>query len=723
MRVSVLIPLPLTGPYDYLVPEGMALTRGDFVAAPLMSRQVIGVVWQVHEQNTPPEGLDPAKLKKLIDRLDVPPLNDELMAFVDWVASYTMTPPGAVLRLVMRSTSALEPPRMQIAYVLSDTPPPRMTKARQRVLDILRDNLPRTAAELAQEAGTSSAVVKGLAQAGALSPVDRPADRPFPTPDPAFGGVELSPAQAAAAQRLIEAVDARQFSTVLLDGVPGSGKTETYFEAVAAALKQGKQALILLPEIALTVQFLDRFADRFGCRPAAWHSDLTSKERRRTWRAVAQGKVPVLVGARSALFLPFPDLGLIVVDEEHDPAFKQEEGVIYHARDMAVVRGSLGHFPVVLSTATPSLETVVNVAQGRYRHVVLPERHGPANMPQIDAVDMRQDGPERGRWLSPRVIEGLRKTLQSGEQGMLFLNRRGYAPLTLCRKCGHRMKSPDSSSWLVEHRLQNRLVCHHTGFSMAKPKTCPGCGAEDSLVGCGPGVERVAEEAADLFPDATVVIMSSDTVRGPAAVERIVEDMLAGNIDLLIGTQIVAKGYHFPRLTFVGVVDADLGLSGGDLRAAERTFQLLSQVAGRAGRESRPGRVLLQTFMPEHPVMAALIAGGRDGFLAAEAAAREDYALPPFGRLASIILSSRDPHAVEATGRALAKAAPVSEGVSVLGPAPAPFALLRGRHRHRLLVKAERQINLQAYLSAWLAQVKPPNNVRLAVDIDPYSFL
>ena len=723
MRVSVLIPLPLAGPYDYLVPDDLALSRGDFVDVPLGRREVRGVVWALHDSDMPDDGLDPAKLKYVIGKCYVPPLPEKLVDFVSWMAAYTVTAPGAVLRMVMRVPAALEPPKSLTAYIIDGPPPTRMTPARSGVLEVLSDGLPRTAAELAEEAGVTSSVVKGLAAAGTLKSVPRPADPPFPVPEADFAQVTLTDAQSDAASALIRKVSAASYSATLLNGVTGSGKTEVYFEAIAEALRQNKQALVLLPEIALTVQFLDRFESRFGCRPAEWHSDLSQRERRRTWRAVAEGKVRVLVGARSGLFLPFSELGLIVVDEEHEHAFKQEDGVIYHARDMAVVRASMGAFPIVLASATPSLETVVNVEQGRYSELKLPHRYGVAQLPTVTAIDMRVEQPDRGKWLSPVLVSALADTFAQKEQAMLFLNRRGYAPLTLCRACGHRMKSPHSSSWLVEHRFTGQLVCHQTGFSMPKPDVCPACGEKDSLVGCGPGVERVAEEALDLFPDICIQIMSSDTIRRPSDAEALIAAMHAGEIDLLVGTQMVAKGHHFPGLTLVGVVDADLGLSGGDLRGAERTFQILNQVAGRAGRAEKPGQVFLQTYMPEHDVMHALITGDRETFIHSEADARRELGLPPFGRLAGLIVSGPDERQVIGTGQALAQSAPLAEGVFVMGPTPAPYALIRGRHRHRLLVQADKGINIQSYLDAWLPQVKVPNNVRLTVDIDPYSFM
>jgi primosomal protein N' (replication factor Y) len=438
---------------------------------------------------------------------------------------------------------------------------------------------------------------------------------------------------------------------------------------------------------------------------------------------VADGGARLVVGARSALFLPFPELGLIVVDEEHDASYKQEEGVIYNARDMAVVRAKLAGVPAILVSATPSLETVVNCQRGRYRRLLLPERFAGASLPAITALDLRQFPPPPRRFLSPPLVAAIGETIKAGSQAMLYLNRRGYAPLTLCGTCGHRMRCPNCTAWLVEHRRQKNLLCHHCGHLQGMPHACPACATEGTLRACGPGVERLAEEIAADFPDARVAVMASDTIAGPAAAADMVHRIIAGQVDLIIGTQIVAKGHHFPRLALVGVVDADLGLAGGDLRAAERTFQLLTQVAGRAGRESRVGRAILQTFMPEHPVMQAIIANDAAGFIAAESEGRQAAAMPPFGRLAALIVSGADQEKAAATAQDLARRAPRQADVTVLGPAPAPLARLRGRYRFRLLLKAGRDTDVQAVLHAWLDPIRLPHAVRLAVDIDPYSFL
>jgi len=728
-RVSVLLPLPLAGAYDYSVPHDLNVAPGDFVAVPLGRRQLVGVVWGEGSGDV----VD-AKLKPIEEILPAPALPDELRRFVDWTANYTLSAPGAVLRMAMSVPDALVPMRALAGYALtdagraalssdsgakSDSP---LTKPRRRVLEAAADGA-ATASDLAERAACSAGVVKGLVAAGFLRPVDLPRRVTPPAPDFRRDGPALSPAQESAARELIEHVAQDAFSVTLLDGVTGSGKTEVYFAAIAACLARGKQALVLLPEIALSAQFLERFERRFGAPPALWHSELRHAQRRDTWREVAEGKAPVVVGARSALFLPFPDLGLIVVDEEQDGSYKQEDGVIYHARDMAVVRGSLAKRAVVLVSATPSLETLVNVEQGRYRRLHLPSRYGAAQLPEIRVVDMRRNQPERQRFLSPPLVKALAETLEAGEQAMLFLNRRGYAPLTLCRHCGHRLECPNCTAWLVEHRLLGQLQCHHCGHAEKLPALCPHCGEAHSFVPCGPGIERLSEEVALRFPKARLGVMASDTLTGPHAAEELIRAVEAHEIDVLIGTQVVAKGHHFPLLTLVGVVDADLGLEGGDLRAAERTYQLLHQVSGRAGRAERPGIVYIQTWMPEHDVMKALLADDRDRFFALEAESRKAHGMPPYGRLAALVISAPDDESADFTGRALARAAPHLPGVETLGPAPAPLRVLRGRHRRRFLVKARRDVNLQAVVRQWLARVKVPGNVRLQVDIDPYSFL
>ncbi|MCA1299886.1 primosomal protein N' [Stappia indica] len=720
--VRVLLPVAVAEPYTYRVPEGMAPGLGSIVRVPLGPREVIGVVWAV-DAAAP---VSPGRLKDLLHHYDqAPPLDDALRALIDWVANWTLASPGMVLRMVLRSEEALEPeaPVPGVRRIEAAPPPERLTAARKRVLDTMEDGFAWSKSGLAHAAGVSPSVIDGLIAHEVLEVVQMPAVPPVPAPDPDWAPPKLTAAQQVAADRLVTAARGG-FQTFLIDGVTGSGKTEVYFEAVAAALRAGRQALILIPEIALTSAFLERFERRFAARPAEWHSEISPKQRARVWRGVATGDVRVVVGARSALFLPFRELGLIVVDEEHDGAYKQDDRVPYNARDMAVVRGHLTGFPVILASATPSVESQVNAEAGRYQRLELPERALGANMPEIVAIDMRQDGPERGQWLAPALRRAIAEALADGAQSLLFLNRRGYAPLTLCRSCGHRFQCPNCSTWLIEHRFRGQLACHHCGHVEPSPDHCPSCGGTDSLVPCGPGVERIAEEAGDLFPDARVLVLSSDLPGGAERMKREMKVIEEGGADIVVGTQLVAKGHNFPLMRLVGVVDADLGLANGDPRAAERTFQLLAQVTGRAGRISGQGHGMLQTYAPEHPVIRALARDDRTAFYGAEIAARRAAHLPPFGRMAALIVSGPDKAVAATHARALALCAPHDPALTVLGPAEAALALVRGRHRFRLLAMTPRATDLQGLLREWLKRApKLRGSVRLQVDVDPQSFL
>lgn len=718
--VDVLVPLALDQPYSYAA-GNLAVAPGDLVRVPLGTRECTGVVWG--DNATPDPRLD-NRIREIAEKLDVPPLRDELRKLVDWIAAYTLSPRGMVLRMTLRMGDGLGPQRERVGVRLAGSPPERMTPARARVLALLADRLVRAKGEAAKQAGVSPGVVDGLIDEGTLETVVLPPEPVAREPDPDYFQPDLTAAQEAAAAALREAVRAKNFATFLLDGVTGSGKTEVYFEGVAEAIRLRRQILVLMPEIALTAQSLDRFSARFGVRPAEWHSEISPRKRARTWQGVAEGEVRVVAGARSALFLPFADLGLIIVDEEHDPAYKQEDGVRYHARDMAVVRAHIGKLPIVLASATPSVETEVNARKGRYRRLSLPQRFGGQALPAVEAIDLAREGPPRGRWIAPRLAEAVKVAIERKQQALLFLNRRGYAPLTLCRACGYRFSCPQCDAWLVDHRFKRQLVCHHCGFSTPHPAACPNCAAADSFVACGPGVERLAEEVATLFPEARTLVMSSDLLTGVETLREELKSIEEGRVDIVIGTQLVAKGHHFPRLNLVGVVDADLGLANGDPRAAERTFQLLSQVAGRAGREEGQGVGLIQTHQPEHPVMRALIAGDREAFYASEIDIRERLHYPPFGRLASLIVSASDRAAAESHARKLAAIAPRDERVRVLGPAEAPVSLLRGRHRFRLLIKAPRNFDLSGFVRDWLAAApKTTGDLKREIDIDPTSFL
>ncbi|THD37428.1 MAG: primosomal protein N' [Sphingomonas sp.] len=720
-RARVLVMNSALGPLDYRVPHGMEVEPGSLVVAPLGPRQLLGVVWEPERMPSDAEVGD-NRLRNLMGVLPVPPLTDAMRRLIEWTSDYYLAAPASVARMALPSTSALEGARTVTEYRATGNLPERLTPQRAQALERIgdRQGLVR---ELATIADVSDGVIRGLCKAGAIEAVEVDIDSPFPLPDPDHAVPKLSVEQQAAADALVAGVAAHDFQPTLLDGVTGSGKTEVYFEAIAAAIRAGRQTLVLLPEIALTEPFLQRFTARFGCEPVAWHSGLRQSQRRRAWRAIATGQALVTVGARSALFLPYSNLGLIVVDEAHETSFKQEEGVHYHARDVAVMRGKFEGVPVILATATPAIETRQQVEIGNYAELKLPGRYGAAEMPEIAAIDLLQNPPERGRWIAPTLIAAIDETLERGEQALLFLNRRGYAPLTLCRACGHRFQCPNCTAWMVEHRLVRRLSCHHCGHIMPTPHECPECHAEDSLVACGPGVERIADEAAALWPEASTAIVTSDTIWSPAKAAEFVNRMEAGEIDIVIGTQLVTKGYHFPNLTLVGVIDADLGLGGGDLRAAERTFQQIMQVAGRAGRGEKPGHVYIQTHDPSHPVMAALISGDADAFTAAETHERREAGAPPFGRYAAIVVSSEDQSAAHDIAQLVGRTAPRIDGMEVYGPAPAPLAMLRGRHRYRLLVHARRALDVQDIIRDWLGGLDWPSKVRVIVDIDPYSFV
>jgi primosomal protein N' (replication factor Y) (superfamily II helicase) len=718
VQVGVLTTEPLDRVLTYRAPPG-GCGAGDFVVVPLGPRRVIGVVWGQGES-----GFDSARIRPVERVLDAAPMRAELRTFLGRAADYTLTPLSAMLRLATRSPGLGDPPSMRTVYRRGGAEPARLTEARARVLDALDEfgGSPVTLSELAQAAGVTTTVVKGLVRLGALVEEDTPRDLPYPTLDPGLPGHTLAPDQAAAAEALRAA--AGRYSTTLLKGVTGSGKTEVYLEAVAECLRRGRQALVLLPEIALTAGFLGRVEARFGARPAEWHSGVTMTERRRLWRMVGEGGAQLVVGARSALFLPYRDLGLIVVDEEHDTSYKQEEGVLYNARDMAVLRASICEAQVVLASATPSLESWANAEAGKYARLDLTARFGPSELPRMEAVDMRAEALPADRWISDTLARAVAARVAEGEQALLFLNRRGYAPVTLCRACGHQIGCDHCDARMVEHRFLKRLMCHQCGETKPVPPACPACGAEGRLAPVGPGVERLAEEVAALFPQARLRVLSSDLFGSARALKAEIEAIAAGAADIVIGTQLVAKGHNFPLLTLVGVIDADLGLQGSDLRAAERTFQLMRQVAGRAGRAERPGLALLQSYQPEHPVIRAILTGDEEAFWRAEARERETLGMPPYGRLAGVILSSPDIQAVFDIGNHLARndAALRRIGAQVFGPAPAPIARIRGRHRVRLLVKAAKGAPLQAALAAWVAQVKLPANLRLAIDIDPQSF-
>jgi primosomal protein N' (replication factor Y) (superfamily II helicase) len=729
--VDVLLPLALDKAYSYRVPAGLALAAGDLVTVPLGTRETIGVVWDRDADTLSGSG---GNLKAVIARHDWPPVSANLRRFVDWIAAYTLAPKGMVARMAIRDPEHASAQKPRYGVRLTGNHPEKLTDARSRVILAAQGGFAFPKSDLARQAGVSTGVIDALVDAQVMEAVPLPPETVAPLPDADHAVTALSEAQTDAARRLRESVAGAVFSVSLLEGITGSGKTEVYFEAVAEAVRAGRQVLILMPEIALTAQFLARFELRFGVKPAEWHSGVGPNKKDRLWQAVAAGDAKVVVGARSALFLPFAHLGLLIIDEEHEQAYKQEDGVHYHARDMAVVRGRIEGCPVILASATPSVESRVNAESGRYHHIRLAERFGGRVLPTLSAIDLKAHPMRPGSWISAPLKEAVIRTLEAGDQALLFLNRRGYAPLTLCRHCGHRWQCPECSAWLVEHRFRRSLVCHHCGHIERTPQRCVECGTENSLTVCGPGVERLAEEAAVTFPGVRTIVLSSDFPGGTERLRRELDAVANGEFQLIIGTQLVAKGHNFPGLALVGVVDADVGLSSGDPRAAERTFQLLQQVTGRAGRGAVAGRGLVQTHDPGHPVIKAILSGDTERFYREEIAMRRAARLPPFGRLAGIVISGPDKGATEAHARVLARAAHEMlnaadgdarwEGISLLGPAEAPLALIRGKYRFRLLARSPRESDLQGFLRSLLATApKERGGIRVSVDIDPMSFM
>lgn len=721
--VGVLLPLPLNGVFDYKVDEDTKI--GSVVRVGWGKEQQIGVVFKDGKSSD----IDDIKIKHIIEVIDIPPLSEKLLEFIHWVAQYNMAPLGLVLKMAIGGKSMFDNVPTDCLYRLTGKTLAeaklKNSDARWHVMHLL-EYAPYSRAEIAKGAGVSQSVIKTLIDAKVIEPVLQEKKKVFEIPNADYSIVKLTDEQQAAADILC-AKNGCGFSVTLLEGITGSGKTEVYFEAVAAALNSGKQVLVLVPEIVLTTQWLARFEHRFGTKPACWHSNLSPADKKQTFKSIVRGEAKVIVGARSALFLPYKDLGLIVVDESHDHSFKQEDVVNYQGRDMAIVRAKIEQFPLILSTATPDLETIVNVEENKYDIVKLTSRFAAAELPEIRVIDLKKDKPQKGSWgtswLAPTLVEAISQNLQKNEQSMLFLNRRGYAPLTICRDCGHRIQCPHCTSWLTEHKSTHSLICHQCGYSMPKPKMCPECGSEEGLVACGPGVERVAEEVKNRFPDARIAVVSSDTTSSFAEVSDIISQMEQGRLDIIIGTQILAKGHHFPMLTLVGVVDADLGLMGSDLRAAEQTYQLLTQVAGRAGRGDKKGVVYMQTVYPENNVLKALVENNRDEFIRIEKKTRQILKMPPFGKLAAIIVTGENIEKTEKTAYLLGRCAPNTDMITTLGPAPAPLYMVRGKYRYRLLLKTEKCINIQDIIKKWLSMIETPSNVRIKIDINPYSFM
>jgi len=721
---SVLLTLPLTKPYHYKVPQGMSVRYGDIVQVPFGPRKCFGVVWETSESA---DSINPDKLKSIVYHSPYGSLQHNHRRFIEWVAQYTMSPVGSVLKLMVPDNKALEPSKQKTMFSVNEelVNSLNLSYAQKKIVHFMREyDRWMSASEIVLGAKTSAQTIKNMVAQELLQKFETEPKKTFHPVGP-ITPMDYSVEQQKAIQDVSTQIAQDKATISVLDGVTGSGKTEIYFEALSKVIQSGRQVLILLPEISLSPQVFNRFKSRFGSDPVLWHSEITAANKKHIWRGVNNGEVQVVIGARSALMLPYKNLGLIIVDEEHETAYKQEEGVIYHARDMAVARGALDRIPVILASATPSLETLINCKSRKYTHIPLTSRFGKAQLPAIKVIDMTQLPKEdqKNQWISIPLAHAIRSTVNAGEQVLLFLNRRGYAPLTLCRACGERIGCPHCSSYLVEHKHLDYLLCHHCGYRKQLPKACESCGEEETFVSCGPGVERLAEEVTSRFPNYKSVVISSDALSSAKALSDTLQQIEAKEVDIIIGTQMMAKGHHFPGITLVGVIDADLGLLGGDIRGCEKTYQLLHQVSGRAGRGEDPGTVYLQTYHAAHPVLETLKSGNRETFMEQEIASREMTAMPPYGRLATLLLSGAQAGLVEFWARECVRCAPQYDNVQILGPAPAPIALLRGKYRWRIMINAEKKVNIQNVVRTILKPHKIPQSIKIHIDIDPVSFV
>lgn len=722
---GVLLGLVFDDVFDYSYDDELKI--GQLVLVPFGREEHVGVVYKIGKS----ANIDDKKIKKIKQIINLPLILPSMLTFIEKVSQYNLAPKGLVLKMVLgQKTNQLPKQKIQLLGLNiknENLDGIRITENRKAVFNLLDNGQELDRETIVEKTKVSDNVINAMIKSGFLYKKEVLINEEAPLQQVSLKKqVELTEEQQLACDVLIKKVN-NGFSATLLDGITGSGKTEVYFEAIAETLKLGKQVLVLVPEISLTTQWLKRFEKRFGVTPFIWHSEIGIRDKAKTWKAVCQNNAKVVVGARSSLFLPYSDLGIIVVDESHDHSFKQESIVNYQGRDMAVLRAHLEQIPIILSTATPDLETLVNVEELKYDIVKLRKRYAKATLPEIKIIDIKKDKPQKGVWgvsfIAPLLVDELKKNLEKGEQSMLFLNRRGYAPLLICRDCGHRIQCPHCTAWLAEHRITGELICHHCGFKMHTPKRCPNCASEDGLTACGPGVERIAEEVKNRFPTARVEILSSDITSNYKEISEVIRKTTNKEVDILIGTQILAKGHNFPDLTLVGVIDADLGLMGTDLRSTEQTFQLLSQVAGRAGRGERKGVVYLQTLYPDNLILDAVIKHDREAFIDIEKSSRLMLKMPPYGKLAAIIISSTNNELAETTAYLLGKCAPKTDNIQTFGPAPAPLSLLRGKYRYRLLIKTTKNINIQEVIKKWMSMVKIKSNVRVDIDINPYSFM
>lgn len=722
--IHILLPLPVeSSVYCYRIPDYVSVPPlGIFVSVPVKSRKMIGIVWK----------------KKIDDRMALEKIKwvskihwdyrlpENLVRMIRFVSAYTMSPLGAVLKLAMPAPETIVHPPYTATYSLQKPTVKctRLTPARKRILRALEPS-PLQKSSLMKLSKTSKATIDRLTQLGIIRE-SRTLDIPRQEfPKGLDTNIALSPEQQKATDTIAKYF--KTFKSIVLDGVPGSGKTEIYFKSICQVLRDNGQVLVLLPEIALSEQWLERFAQRFGIKACVWHSKITQKNRREIWIGVAHGAIKIVVGARSALYLPFTHLGLIVVDEEHETTYKQESGVLYNTRDMAIKRASIAACPILLCSATPSLETWHNIKKRSYVHIEIPRRFSGNPSPKITLLDTTTEKMERGKYMAPTLHKHVKNTLENGLQTLLFLNRRGYAPLLVCTSCGYKFECRNCRSWLVFHQHNRKLLCHHCDYALEEPFLCLGCGSDNTFFSQGAGVERICKEVRQQHPSARTYIATSETLNTIDRTRDFLRKMERGHIDIVISTQILAKGYHFDKLTLVGVIDGDMILKGGDLRAGERTFQMLHQVIGRSGRKIAVGQAFIQTQDPENPVLTALADDKRNTFLDKELAQRRYYRQPPFARLIAIIVTDTDVIRCQKVSDMLKKKAPIIKNMRIFGPAEPYMSYLRGRYRRRFLINVSKIIDnrlLTQEIQQWIAEIKPLDRAtRIQIDVDPQSFL
>ena len=659
--INILLPLPFNQTFQYLCNDEEKVELGDFVLVPFKDKIVTGCIWE--NKSKLKKKLPKKKIRNIEKKLNFSPLNKQNRDFIDWVSNYTMNNLGSTLKLCLSIKQIFKKKKIE--------------KIKDQSLNLSSDKF------------------------------------------------LLTKEQLNAKKYIFQKIDNKKFSTVVIDGVAGSGKTEVYFEAINKCLMEKKQVLVLLPEISMTTQWFDRFKKKFKTNPLLWHSDIKGSEKIKIWKSILEDNVNIVVGARSSLFLPFKNLGLIIIDEEHDQSFKQEEGIIYNARDMAVVRAKISNIPIILCSATLSIETKLNVLERKYDVVKLKQAYGEAGLPEVKIIDLGKNPPEKGMWLADEVHRELKKTIESGNQALFFLNRRGFAPYVFCNSCYKRILCPNCDVGLVFHKKIDNLICHHCGYKSLlenNKKICKESEKKCDLFLYGPGVEKIYEEIKNKNKNLNIEILTSEEMQKKGKGETILRKFEREEINVIIGTQILAKGHHFPKLTLVVIVDADFGFIGGDLRAAEKTFQLLTQVSGRSGRSRLSGKVLIQSTMADNPILKKIKKFDLNGFFLEELNIRKESGLPPFKKLCSLMLISKNEKKLNDFCRKMKVNIEPSNEFEVLGPAPPFISYVRGKYRKRFIIRCAKNKNIQKFVSIWLKKLQTPFDLKVSIDIDPYNF-